>query len=150
MFYLLFFLLIIEQFFYIFLNVYPYEHGIIIKRIKLSSLQKQLLEKLILQDVEGLLIKMTSKKDIYLRYKYPKFVGGPFLFTGHITQQSDILKIRIGFFSLSFLIYLVSVSFFPIGLHTIAIFLCVVCIIYFSFRRFKKKLDLAILSCSWD
>jgi len=144
MFYILLILLIIEQIFYIYPNVYPYEYGIIVKRIKLGNPKKQLLENIFDQNRNSLLIKMTPKNDIYLRYKYPKFTGGPFLFIGHIKNETNILKIRIGYFSLSFLIYLLTVSFSPIGLNTLAIFLCVVCIIYFSYNRFKRRVDLAI------
>jgi hypothetical protein len=144
MFYILLSLSIIEQFFYLYPKAYPYEYGLLFKSIKLGSTSKQLFEKKNVKVDKGLLIKRTLKNDIYLRYKYPKIFGGPFLFAGHIKNETNILKIRIGYFSLLFLIYLLFVSFFPIGLNTIAVILCIICIIYFSYIRFKRKIDLLI------
>lgn len=141
MFYIFLVVLILEQIFYIFPNPYPYKYGFVVRRIKLRNSQVQNSEKFYQMHNRGLLIKTSHEKDVYLRYRYTKLVGGPLLFTGRIKKQIDILEIRTGYCSSSFLIYLIGISFFPIGLNTVVIILCVVCMVWFSYSTFRKRVD---------
>jgi hypothetical protein len=141
-FYILLIFVLIEQFFYFFPSIYPYEYGILVKKIEIDNSIQLFSVGTTKHRFKNLLIKCTSENNIYIRYKYPFFRGGPFLFVGMIkNNDTNIMRIRVGFFSSFLLFYFLFASFHPLGLITIASCLCIFATIYFSFMRFIRAVN---------
>jgi len=104
----------IEQIFCWISGSYPYRYGFLIRTIPLPEFDindfvsmKGKIKKL---DVKVNL----NKNEVYLRYKYPSLMIGPYLFIGQIkvNNSKSILHIRVGPFSAMFTLFLIMYSFF--------------------------------------
>jgi hypothetical protein len=140
-------LFFIEQIIYWFLGSYPYRYGILLRTIDIpnsSVIQRK--EKI---SVDRLAIKKNDKKmEAYVRYKYPPATIGPLIFVGQFKYNEDKLKIRIGYITAIFILYLITFSIISEGLYgCLNGFIMIILTIWFYFRlknevqRPIKKID---------
>jgi hypothetical protein len=134
-------LFIIEQIFYWFLGSYPYRYGILLKRIAIVGLaiSLQCEEK---NHSDRLAIKKNdSRKEIYIRYRYPTAIVGPLLFVGQIYYNENRLMIRIGPISAIFVLSLVVFPMISGGFYGFLNSLIIITMVVWFYRRFYNVIQ---------
>lgn len=135
-------LFIFEQIFYWFLGSYPYRYGILIRKIPVSNEEISNLVSSKLKHDKLTVKTNKNREEIYLRYRYPIPIIGPLLFVGQLEyKNSRILKLRIGFLSALFVLYLLL---YPLFLKTLNLyrlmnsFIIILIVVWFYFRFVKS------------
>jgi hypothetical protein len=133
---------ILEQVFYWFFSSYPYRYGILVKRITIPAWPISFWD-----TAETFAERLAIRKrdnGIYVRYKYPFSIIGPHFFVGQITfEDKNELKIRIGFFSALFVMYLAISPLSDFRLYSLwnsLTIVVIICWLYISFYSGVKQL----------
>ncbi len=129
-------LFIIEQIFYRFLGSYPYRFGLLLKTITIYDLSISIQEKE-RKCINRLALKRNdSKKETYVRYRYPPTIIGPLLFVGQIKENEGKIMIRIGPISAIFILFLIILSIISNGFYGFLNVLIIVVPIVWLYLRF--------------
>jgi len=127
-----------EQLMIIRLGSFPYKYGfpVAYRAFPHDDYTKKYLTK----NHQRIAIHENAIGEIFLRYKYPLWFGGPYVYVGHVTKSKpSTLIVRIGPLTLIFFIYFLISSLFH-GLSSLLVAAVTICFfIWYFFQNLTRN-----------